>query len=91
MSRKQRPINLPAPYLKRIWLDEARVTDRTAYPFCLPLFRSGFAFDFEKPITIIVSENGTGKSTRLHGLQYAIPQRPPPSDAGGQALDRVCD
>ncbi len=67
MSRKQRPINLPAPYLKRIWLDEARVTDRTAYPSCLPLFRSGFAFDFEKPITIIVSENGTGKSTLLDG------------------------
>jgi predicted ATPase len=68
MSRKRRPINLPAPYLKRIWLDEARVTDRAAYPFCLPLFRAGFAFDFEKPVTIIVGENGTGKSTLLEGI-----------------------
>ena len=68
MSRKRRPINLPAPYLKRIWLDKSRVPDASAYPFCLPLFRSEFELAFEQSITIIVGENGTGKSTLLEGI-----------------------
>jgi predicted ATPase len=68
MSRKNRPVRLPAPYLKRIWLDKSRVTDPSAYPFCLPLFRPEFALAFERPITIIVGENGTGKSTLLEGI-----------------------
>jgi predicted ATPase len=38
------------------------------YPFCLPLFRSEFALAFDLPITIIVGENGTGKSTLLEGI-----------------------
>jgi predicted ATPase len=68
MSRKRRPIDLPAPYLKRVWLDKARVPDASAYPFCLPLFRPEFALTFDRPITIIVGENGTGKSTLLEGI-----------------------
>ncbi|MCE9524004.1 MAG: AAA family ATPase [Alphaproteobacteria bacterium] len=68
MSRKRRTINLPAPYLRRVWLDETRVPDASAYPFCLPLFRSSFELAFERPITIIVGENGTGKSTLLEGI-----------------------
>ena len=68
MNRKRRPTKLPAPYLKRVWLDKARVGDASAYPFCLPLFRAEFALDFERPITIIVGENGTGKSTLLEGI-----------------------
>ncbi|MGQ0444197.1 MAG: AAA family ATPase [Beijerinckiaceae bacterium] len=68
MSRRNRPVNLSAPYLRRVWLDESRITDARAYPFCLPLFRSEFALNFERPITIIVGENGTGKSTLLEGI-----------------------
>ena len=68
MSRKRHPINLPPPYLKRVWLDKTRVPDKDAYPFCLPLFRPEFALTFEQPITIIVGENGTGKSTLLEGI-----------------------
>jgi len=68
MSRRHRPINLPAPYLRRVWLDKALVTDASTYPFCLPLFRSEFELAFERPITIIVGENGTGKSTLLEGI-----------------------
>jgi predicted ATPase len=69
-SRRRRGvINLPAPYLRRVWLDSARITDRATYPFDLPLFRGdGFALDFEHAITIIVGENGTGKSTLLEGI-----------------------
>lgn len=68
VSRKRRPINLPAPYLKRIWLDPSRVPDASAYPFCLPLFGPEFELAFERPITIIIGENGTGKSTLLEGI-----------------------
>ncbi len=68
MGRRQRPINLPAPYLKRVWLDKAKVPDASAYPFCLPLFRDEFVLAFEHAITIIVGENGTGKSTLLEGI-----------------------
>ncbi|KRQ93258.1 ATP-binding protein [Bradyrhizobium jicamae] len=67
-SRRNRPINLPAPYLKRIWLEPSRITDREAYPFCLPLLRDDFELSFERAITIIVGENGTGKSTLLEAI-----------------------
>lgn len=39
-----------------------------AYPFVLPLFAKGFELQFDQPITIIVGENGTGKSTLLEGI-----------------------
>jgi predicted ATPase len=69
MSRKQnKGSTLPPPYLKRIWLDEALILDRAAYPFCLPLFRQGFEWSFNSAITIIVGENGVGKSTLIEGI-----------------------
>lgn len=68
MPRTRRPINLPAPYLKRVWLEASRIADKTAYPFCLPLFREDFALDFTHAITIVFGENGTGKSTLLEGI-----------------------
>ena len=66
--RRNRPINLPAPYLKRVWLDTSRVGDPAAYPFCLPFLQRDFELEFEHAITIIVGENGTGKSTLLEGI-----------------------
>lgn len=65
---KARLVGLPAPYLKRVWLDPSRVADAAAYPFCLPFLSHGFELDFERPITVIVGENGTGKSTLLEGI-----------------------
>jgi predicted ATPase len=67
-SRRKRDINLPAPYLRRIWLDPTRIADRAAYPFCVPFLRNEFELDFDRPITIIAGENGTGKSTLLEGI-----------------------
>jgi len=67
-SRRKRTINLPAPYLRRIWLEPADITDRAAYPFCLPFLGDDFELSFDRPITIIVGENGTGKSTLLEGI-----------------------
>jgi predicted ATPase len=66
--RGNRTINLPAPYLKRVWLDPSQVRDREIYPFCLPIFPDDFELNFEASITIIVGENGTGKSTILEGI-----------------------
>jgi len=68
MARRERTSALPPPYLKRIWLDEAKVTDPEAYPFCLPFLRGEFSLEFDCAITIIVGENGTGKSTLLEGI-----------------------
>src|SRR5437764_1475422 len=60
---------MPPPYLRRLWLDRTRIGDRAEeYPFCLPIFTREFEVTFERPITIIVGENGTGKSTILEGI-----------------------
>jgi len=68
MARRNRDTRLPAPYLKRLWIDPARVPDRDAYPFCLPFLSDGFELSFDRAITIIVGENGAGKSTLLEGI-----------------------
>jgi predicted ATPase len=79
MARRHRTINLPAPYLRRVWLDPARIANRDAYPFVLPLLRDDFELSFDKAITIIVGENGTGKSTLLEGIAVMAGY----DDAGG--------
>jgi predicted ATPase len=66
--KRNRTINLPAPYLKRVWLDPSRVTDAAAYPFCLPFLSNEFELSFDRAVTIIVGENGMGKSTLLEGI-----------------------
>lgn len=68
MARKRTVTQLPAPYLKRVWLDKERVPDASRYPFCLPLFARDFDWEFDTAITIIVGENGAGKSTLLEGI-----------------------
>jgi predicted ATPase len=79
MARRHRTINMPAPYLRRVWLDPARIANRDAYPFVLPLLRDDFELSFDKAITIIVGENGTGKSTLLEGIAVMAGY----DDAGG--------
>ena len=44
------------------------MTHPDAYPFCLPFLRDSFELSFDAAITIIVGENGTGKSTLLEGI-----------------------
>src|SRR5699024_7715627 len=40
----------------------------TGYPYNLPIIRNLDDIRFNKPVTILVGENGTGKSTLLEGL-----------------------
>ncbi len=67
-GKRNRTINMRPPYLRRIWLDRSRVGDPAVYPFCLPFLSGDFELGFEHAITIIVGENGTGKSTLLEGI-----------------------
>lgn len=87
MARRNRPINMPAPYLKRVWLDPTRIPNRGIYPFVLPLLRDEFELTFDKAITIIVGENGTGKSTLLEGIAVMAGY----DDAGGGKGYRAVD
>lgn len=69
MSRRpSAPSRLPAPYLKRVWLDSSRIPDRQKYPFNLPFLGDDFEIAFEQPVTIIVGENGAGKSTLIEAI-----------------------
>jgi len=65
---KKRLVRMPAPYLRRVWMDRSRIPDTAVYPCCLPFLRDGFELEFAKPITIVIGENGTGKSTVLEGI-----------------------
>lgn len=65
---KYRDTSLPAPFLKRVWLESGKIPEAKTYPFSLPYLNGEFELRFEKPITIIVGENGTGKSTLLEGI-----------------------
>src|SRR6266853_1917003 len=67
-GKRNRTINLPAPYLRRVWLERTLVRDAAAYPFCLPFLAQDFELGFDRAITIIVGENGAGKSTLLEGI-----------------------
>ena len=68
MARRHIKTNLPPPFLKRLSFIEERVK-ADEFPFTIPAFQRGkLVLDFERPITIIVGENGTGKSTLLEGI-----------------------
>ncbi len=68
---RYRKTSLPPPYLKRAWLAEEawEAADKSHYPFNLLLFRGGhFEIVLDLPVTIIVGENGVGKSTLIEAL-----------------------
>jgi predicted ATPase len=67
MPRPRAP-RLSAPFLRRVALDESRIENRAAFPFSLPIFQKGFELEFDRPVTILIGENGIGKSTILAGL-----------------------
>ncbi|PBB18754.1 AAA family ATPase [Mesorhizobium sp. WSM4313] len=69
MAARKQLTRLKAPYLKRILLEPSRVADWEQYPWNLPIFHTReFEFEFTSAITVIVGENGTGKSTLLEAI-----------------------
>lgn len=83
MARKQYETRLPPPFLKRVWLPDQRDDDGldwTRYPLSLPIVaNSGIDIAFQRPVTILVGENGSGKSTILEAIAHMAGF----SDAGG--------
>lgn len=66
--RKQTGMSLPAPFLRGVRLMAERLPAPLSYPFDLPWLRNGFELEFDRPVTIIIGENGTGKSTLIEAL-----------------------
>lgn len=78
MARQRLETTLPPPFLKRIWLPATNEqewpawVDWDAYPLNLPLVRNaGFDIHFDNAVTILVGENGSGKSTVLEAIAGA--------------------
>jgi predicted ATPase len=88
VARRRNAIQLNPPYLKRIWLDYESLENETSYPFSLNIFRKDFELTFEKTITIIVGENGVGKSTLLEAIAALIGFN---ADGGGVGYGAVRD
>lgn len=69
MARKSRDTKLPAPFLKRILCRADQFAERSGYPFDLPWLKGGdFELAFTTPLTILVGENGTGKSSLIEAV-----------------------
>lgn len=64
---RPRSTTLPPPFLKRLSVrPDAELPD--TYPFNLPWLDANFELTFDRPLTIIVGENGTGKSTLIEAI-----------------------
>ncbi|MEQ1568847.1 MAG: AAA family ATPase [Myxococcota bacterium] len=57
----------PPPFLRRVAVLPDRLAGRTGYPFHLPLVQQ-LDWTFDRPVTIVVGDNGTGKSTLLEAV-----------------------
>lgn len=66
---RRRQSSLSAPFLRRISLRPEKV-DRDMFPFDRfpTLLNDEFVLEFERPVTILVGENGSGKSTILQAI-----------------------
>jgi predicted ATPase len=62
-----RASSLRAPFLKRIAWRAGRPR-ACGHPFDLPYLTDDFELTFERPITLLVGENGTGKSTLIEAV-----------------------
>jgi len=67
-GRKQVQTRLPAPFLRAVRLVPDRLPEGRPYPFDLPWLRDDFELEFDRPVTIIIGENGTGKSTLIEAI-----------------------
>jgi predicted ATPase len=84
---RPRASKLSTPYLRRVWLDQARIENHTALPFSLPIFEHGFDLEFDRAVTIIIGESGVGTSTLIEGI--AVLAGCQEAGDGRRAIDRA--
>jgi predicted ATPase len=60
-----------SPFLCSVALHEDRVVDGE-HPFTVPAIMRGLPLEFSTPVTFLVGENGSGKSTFLEALGWAL-------------------
>lgn len=64
--------NVPgSPFLTRVGIEE-KYRSPGVFPFTLPMFEGDFSLEFTTPVTFLVGENGTGKSTILEALAWRL-------------------
>lgn len=68
MARRQRETRLPSPFLRALRLSDTERERPAEYPFTLPWMTDDFELSFETPVTILMGENGTGKSTLIEAI-----------------------
>ncbi|MBD5130987.1 MAG: AAA family ATPase [Clostridiales bacterium] len=59
-------------FIRGIKLRRAEVESFDRYPFDIPVIKGLTELQFEKPVTFIVGENGSGKSTVIEALAVAM-------------------
>ena len=66
---------MPIPYerlfLTGIGVADDRLPSRDVYPFTIPAIAGPRDLAFKQPVTFLVGENGTGKSTLLEAIAVA--------------------
>jgi predicted ATPase len=55
-------------YIRQIKINKDRIEDTSVYPFCLPIVQHIDLLELQAPVTFLVGENGTGKSTLLEAI-----------------------
>lgn len=64
------------PYLRSVRIEWDKVEDRRLYPFCLDAVKNIDSIVFETPVTFIVGDNGSGKSTILEAIAAGMGLNP---------------
>lgn len=72
MAGRQRNIRLPAPWLRSLRFEDPLSERIGDYPFTLPWLTEGFELRFDQPVTILMGENGTGKSTLIETIAAVV-------------------
>ncbi len=67
---KSQRVTPGSPFLTHVTLREDR-TDPAKYPFNIPILSKGLALTLSTPVTFLVGENGSGKSTVLEALAWS--------------------
>ncbi|MEL6883349.1 MAG: AAA family ATPase [Pseudomonadota bacterium] len=69
MARRKSRTKLPAPFLQRLTVLRPELDGKTGYPFDVPwMTLPDFELQFTTPVTVIVGENGTRKSTLIEAI-----------------------